>query len=60
MPITPDGERQRIDAKTFQEPLWKMTEALAQKVQREGVQCLRAPDFVPADIFMMMRQAIAT
>src|ERR1700733_2385760 len=26
----------RIDAKTFQEPIWRLTETMAQKVKREG------------------------
>jgi hypothetical protein len=50
----------RIDAKTFQEPLAKLAEAIAQKVIREGSRHLIAPDYVAGDLFMMIRQAIAT
>lgn len=50
----------RIDAKTFQEPTWKLAETMAQKVRREGPALLRAPEHVADDIFVMVRQAIAT
>lgn len=55
-----DDPRIRIDAKTFQEPVWKLAETMAQKVKREGPPHLRAPGHVADDIFVMMRQAIAT
>lgn len=51
-------EKPRIYAKTFQEPLWKLAETLAQKVKREGR--LPGPAFIREDIHMMIRQAIAT
>jgi hypothetical protein len=51
-------EKPRIDAKTFQEPLWKLAETLAQKVKREGR--LPGPPFICEDIHMMIRQAMAT
>jgi hypothetical protein len=54
------GEKLRIDAGTFQEPLWKLAEVMAQKVNREGPQYLRAPAHVSADLFMMIRHSIAT
>lgn len=53
-------DKPRIDAKTFQEPLWKLAETMAQIVKREGPKYLRAPAFVAEDIHMMIRQAIAT
>jgi hypothetical protein len=53
-------DKQRINATTFQEPLWKLAEVMAQKVNREGGQHLDAPAFVAADLFMMIRHAIAT
>lgn len=51
-------EKPRINAKTFQEPLWKLAETMAQKVKREGAE--RMPGFVCEDIHVMIRQAIAT
>ena len=48
----------RIDAKSFQEPLWKLAEVMAQKVMRERSECM--PTFVCEDIHVMIRQAIAT
>jgi hypothetical protein len=56
----PDEPRIRIDAKTFQEPVWKLAETMAQKVRREGAAYLRGPEHIADDIFVMMRQAIAT
>jgi hypothetical protein len=53
-------DKPRINAKTFQEPLWRLAETVAQKVHREGVKYLRAPEFVAADLFMVIRQAVAT
>jgi len=53
-------EKPKIDAKTFQEPLWKLAETMAQKVKREGKEHLPGPEFICDDIFMMIRQAIAT
>jgi hypothetical protein len=54
------GDKPRIDAKRFQEPLWKLAETIAQKVKREGSRYLNAPEFVKDDLFMMIRQSIAT
>ncbi len=51
-------DKPRIDAKTFQEPLWKLAEVMAQKVMREGSE--RIPAFVCQDVHVMIRQAIAT
>ena len=48
-----------LDAKTFQEPLAKLAEAIAQKVSREGPQQVR-PRFVTDDLFLMIRHSLAT
>jgi hypothetical protein len=53
-------DKPRINAKTFQEPLAKLAEVIAQKVSREGAHYLRAPDFVANDMFTIIRQALAT
>ncbi|MDE3167344.1 MAG: hypothetical protein KGN36_16195 [Acidobacteriota bacterium] len=53
------NELPRLDAKTFQEPLGKLAEVMAQKVLRECVQRLR-PAFIAEDLFIMIRQAMAT
>jgi hypothetical protein len=55
----PEGEI-RIDAKTFQEQLGKLAETIAQKVRREGSRHLDAPEYVSDDLFMMIRQSVAT
>ena len=55
-----DESKIRIDAKTFQEPVWKLAETMGQKVSREGPGLLRGPAYVSEDIFLMVRQAIAT
>src|SRR5689334_22625619 len=52
-------QKLRIDASTFQQPLWKLAEVMAQKVNREGPNYLRAPAYVSADLFMMIRHSIA-
>jgi hypothetical protein len=49
-----------INAKTFQEPLWKLAETMAQKVKREGSAYLPGPTFIAEDLYMMIRQSIAT
>ena len=53
-------DKPRIDAKTFQEPLYKLAETMAQKVKREGGRYLPGPEFICDDIHMMIRQTIAT
>jgi hypothetical protein len=53
-------DKPRINAKTFQEPLAKLAEVMAQKVRREGAAHLNAPAFVAEDMFTMIRQALAT
>ena len=53
-------DKPRINAKTFQEPLGKLAEVMAQKVRREGAAYLNAPAFVAEDMFTMIRQALAT
>ena len=52
-------DKPRINAKTFQEPLAKLAETIAQKVRREGPQHLKPPSFVAEDLFMMIRQSLA-
>ena len=52
-------EKPRINAKTFQEPLWKLAETMAQVIKREGWKYLPGPGFVSEDIHMMIRQTIA-
>jgi len=47
----------RIDAKTFQESLGRLSTTIALKVQREGPKILSKPDFVNTDIYVMLRQA---
>ena len=32
------ADEPKIDAKTFQEPLWKLAEMMAQQVKREGAE----------------------
>jgi len=49
-----------IDAKTFQKPLAELAETLAQKVKREAPKILRAPEFVPIDLHVLIRQAMRT
>src|SRR2546422_7606401 len=49
----------RIDAKTFQEPLRKLTEAMVQKVFREGGVHLSGPPYVAEDIAMMLRYSLS-
>jgi hypothetical protein len=49
-----------IDASTFQEPLVKLAEVLAQKVKREAPNLLRAPLYISIDLFVLMRQAMYT
>ena len=53
-------EKPRIDAKDFQEPLWKLAEAMAELVIREGHKQLPAPSCVAENIQTMIRHAIAT
>src|SRR6266478_656154 len=53
-------DKPRINAATFQEPLAKLAEVMAQKVRREGTKYLQAPDFVAEDLFIIVRQALAT
>jgi len=49
-----------LDAETFQTQLAELAETVAFKVQREGRQKLRHPDFVTADLFVLLRQALYT
>jgi hypothetical protein len=52
-------DKLRIDAKEFQEPLWKLAEAMAELVIREGHKQLPAA-YISQDIQFMIRHAIAT
>ena len=47
----------RIDAETFQHQLLSLSETLALKMDREGVQHLNAPPYVIADLFILLRYA---
>src|SRR5260370_35541373 len=49
----------RVDAKTFQEPLRRLTEAMVQKVFREGGTQLSDPPYVAEDIAMMLRYSLS-
>ena len=46
-----------LDARTFQDPLVRLTETLALKVSREAVKTLQ-PQFAAIDIYMMLRQSV--
>jgi hypothetical protein len=52
-------QKHEIDARTFQKQLGSLGNTLALKVEREGHKALPKPDFVFADIYMMLRQALA-
>lgn len=54
------SEPKYLDARTFQPQLRSLAETLAYKVEREGPSVPLRPDFVSADITMLMRQAINT
>jgi hypothetical protein len=49
-----------INASTFQKPLRKLSEVLAQKVKREAPKLLSAPGFVSVDLHVLIRQAMYT
>jgi hypothetical protein len=49
-----------IAASTFQEPLIKLAEVLAQKVKREAPKLLQAPPYVSMDLHVLIRQAMYT
>jgi hypothetical protein len=49
-----------IDASTFQRPLEKLAEVLAQKLKREAPKLLPAPGYVAVDLHVLIRQAIYT
>lgn len=49
-----------INAELFQRPLGELAEVLAQKVKREAPALLRAPNFVSADLHVLIRQAMRT
>lgn len=55
-------ERVYIDASTFQTPLERLAEVLAQKVFREAPKLLKgkAPEFVSMDLHILIRHAIFT
>jgi len=47
-----------IDAKTFQEPLRTLGEAMTEKVFREGPGRLAGPRYIAEDLSMMLRYAL--
>ena len=49
-----------VDAQTFQKPLGRLAEVLAQKVKREAPKMLSAPRYVSEDLYILVRQAICT
>ncbi len=61
MPVTNgDSEVVHINAATFQKQLGRLGEVLAQKVKREAPALLSAPEYVAADLHVLMRQALRT
>ena len=52
-----DEDYLNIDVSTFQKPLGMLAETIAQKIQREGSQCISAPAYTYADLFIMLRQS---
>lgn len=48
-----------IHAETFQKPLQDLALTISEKVKREGGTCFGKPDFIPADIYMMIRHMMA-
>ena len=62
-PIKPTnhGFGYNIDATTFQEPLVKLAEVIAQKLRREAGGKLRpTPEYVATDLHVLFRQLIWT
>jgi hypothetical protein len=49
-----------IDATTFQEPLGKLAEVLAQKLNREAPKIIPDPQFVANDLYVLTRKAMRT
>jgi len=49
-----------LDATTFQHPLEKLAEVMAQKVKREAPKLIGAPPYVAVDLHVLVRQAIYT
>lgn len=49
-----------LDASTFQEPLWRLAEVLAQKVKREAPKLIGPPAYVATDLHVLIRQAMFT
>src|SRR6267143_2008127 len=49
-----------LHANTFQEPLIRLAEVLAQKVKREAPPLLSAPSYVATDLHVLIRQAMHT
>lgn len=47
----------RIDAATFQPQLLALSETVALKMDREGIRRLNAPQYVAADLFILLRYA---
>lgn len=49
-----------LDASTYQEPLRRLAEVIAQKLQREAFKNTNVPAYLRIDLFMLMRQAMWT
>ena len=49
-----------LDASTFQKPLKRVAEVLAQKVKREAPAHLSAPPWVSEDLHILIRQTMCT
>jgi hypothetical protein len=49
-----------VDAQTFQKPLGRLAEVLAQKVRREAPKMLSAPRYVSEDLYILIRKAMCT
>src|SRR5690349_14418118 len=60
--MTPDGTdlEYHIDGSTFQKPLGQLAEVVAQKLRREALKVIPAPNFVAVDLHVLIRQAIYT
>lgn len=54
------GGEIHLDATTFQHPLEKLAEVMAQKVKKEARKVLPAPSFVATDLHVLVRQTIYT
>src|SRR5271167_4985620 len=53
-------QKPSLNAATFQQPLIRLAEVLAQKVRREAPRLIPAPTFVAVDLHVLIRQAMHT